>query len=286
MNPDTNIITKQYDFGGKRSIKSQYFIVRLEVFSHKSNGKVKNLDIYKLRIIRESDKYTCKEISFQHNQENEVSVPSLAGWSYNFDIKSLNKDGVDENGLMLGIPHTKFENMVDSKNKKLSIEAQYQVYSLFTYFHSLCNMTPEMYAKDLKKIGNELINDYSSTESPINLGSTFLEGSKFIHGTETINFKGLSIVDDKVCAIVGLDERGGGYIMHMKPMPLLKIKTTAGTRFWGDIYIDLDSMHVKKVNATVIDISKTSMYGMPVDITIPITTIKINSVSKEEFDKE
>jgi hypothetical protein len=72
----------------------------------------------------------------------------------------------------------------------------------------------------------------------------------------------------------------------MKPMPLLKIKTTAGTRFWGDIFIDLDSMHVKKVNANVIDISKTSMYGMPVDVTIPITTIKINSVSKEDFDKE
>jgi len=285
MKSDTNVITKQYDFGGKRSIKSQYFVVRLEVSSHKSNGKVKNLDVYKLCIIRESEKYTCKEISIQHNKEQEVSIPSLAGWSYDFDIKSLNKDGVDEHGLMLGIPHDKFENMVDSKNKKISIEAQYQVYSLFTYFHSLCNMTPEVYAKDLKKIGNELKNDYSATESPINLGSIFLEGSKFIHGTETINFKGLSIVDDKVCAIIGLDERGGGYIMHMRPMTLLRIKTVAGTRFWGDIYIDLDLMHVKKVNATVIDISKTSMYRMPVDITIPITTIKINSVSKEEFNK-
>jgi len=286
MSPDTNLLSKKFDFSNRRTDKPQYFDVRLEVFSHKSNGKVKNLDVYKLLIIRESDKYTCKEISVQHNKENEELVPSLVGWSYDFNIKSLNKDGVDENGLMLGIPHTKFENMVDSNNKKLSIEAQYQVYSLFTYFHSLCNMTPEVYAKDLKKIGNELKNDYSSTESPINLGSTFLEGSKFIHGTETIEFKGLSLVNDSICAIVGLDERGGGYIMHMKPMPLLKIKTTAGTRFWGDIYIDLDSMHVKKVNATVIDISKTSMYGMPVDVTIPITTIKINSVSKEEFDKE
>jgi len=286
MNQDSNIFSKKYDFGGKRSNKSQYFIVSLEVFSHSSNGKCKNLDVYKLCITREPDTYICKKILFQHNKEHEVSVPSLAGWSYNFDIKSLNKDGVDEQGLMLGIPHTKFEKMVDSENSKLSIEAQYQVYSLFTYFHSLCNMTPEVYAKDLKKIGNQLINDYSSTESPINLGSTFLEGSKFIHGTETIEFKGLSLVNDSVCAIVGLDEKGGGYIMHMKPMPLLRIKTVAGTRFWGDIYIDLDEMHVKKVNATVIDISKTSMYGMPVDITIPITTIKINSVSKEEFDKE
>ena len=117
MNPDTNVITRQYDFGGKRSIKSQYFVVRLEVSSHKSNGKVKNLDFYTLCIIRESEKYTCKEISFQHNKEQEVSIPSLAGWSYDFDIKSLNKDGVDEHGLMLGIPHTKFENMIDSKNK-------------------------------------------------------------------------------------------------------------------------------------------------------------------------
>ena len=54
----------------------------------------------------------------------------------------------------------------------------------------------------------------------------------------------------------------------------------------GDIYIDLDSLHVKKVNATVMDISKTTMYGMPVDITVLVTTLCIKSVQKNVFNKE
>jgi len=282
----TDIFSKKHDFNGKCSDMLQYFIVEFEVFSHGSNGKRKNIDVYKLYITREADKYICKRLLFQHNDKHEVSIPSLAGWSYSFDAKSLNKEGIDEQGLMLGISHTKFENLVDSTGAKASIEAQYQVYSAFSYFHTWCNMIPEVYAKDLKKIGDMLINDLSEVESPVNLGSKFLSGSKFMHGIETIEFRGLSIIDDTICAIVGLDERGGGYIMNMKPMPVLKVKTVGGTRYLGDIYIELDSLQVKKVNATVIDITKTTMYGMPVDITVPVTTITIKSVSKNVFDKE
>ena len=284
--PGNDIFSKKYDFSAKRSEKNQYFIVEFEVFGHASNGKRKNIDKYKLFISREGDRYTCKKILFNRNDKPVVSVPSLAGWSYIFDVKSLNKDGVDNQGQMLGIPHTKFEKLTDSTGAKLSIEAQYQVYSAFSYFHSWCNMIAENYSKDLKKIGDSIINDQSKVESPINLGSIFLDSSKFMHGIETIEFKGFCIVDDAMCAIVGYDERGGGFKMHMKPMPLLKIKTASGTRYMGDIYIDLDSLHVKKVNATVLDISKTTMYRMPVDITVLVTTLNIKSVPKNVFNKE
>jgi len=284
--PGTDIFSKKYDFGAKRSEKTQYFIVEFEVFGHASNGKRKNIDMYKLYISREGDRYTCKKVLFNRNDKPVVSVPSLAGWSYIFDVKSLDKEGVDDQGQMLGIPHTKFEKLTDSAGAKLSIEAQYQVYSAFSYFHSWCNMIAENYSKDLKKIGDSIINDESKVESPINLGSIFLTGSKFMHGIETIGFKGFSIVDDVLCAIVGYDERGGGFKMHMKPMPLLKIKTTSGTRYMGDIYIDLESLHIKKVNATVMDISKTTMYGMPVDITVLVTTLSIKSIPKNVFNKE
>ena len=284
--PSNDIFSKKYDFSAKRSEKNQYFIVEFEVFGHASNGKPKNIDKYKLFISREGDRYTCKKVLFNRNDKPVLSVPSLTGWSYIFDVKSLDKEGVDDQGQMLGIPHTKFEKLTDSAGAKLSIEAQYQVYSAFSYFHSWCNMIAENYSKDLKKIGDSIVNDESAVESPINLGSIFLDGSKFMHGIETIEFKGFCIVDDAMCAIVGYDERGGGFKMHMKPMPLLKIKTTSGTRYMGDIYIDLDSLHVKKVNATVTDISKTTMYGMPVDITVLVTTLSIKSIPKNVFNKD
>lgn len=121
---------------------------------------------------------------------------------------------------MLGIPHDKFENMTDDTGETLSFEAQYQVYSAFIYFHSWCNMLAEQGAQGLKKIGDKMVNDQSTLEHPINLGSKFLEGFKFIHGIETMEFKGLGIVDGVSCAILSADERGGGYVMHMKPMPV------------------------------------------------------------------
>ena len=121
-------------------------------------------------------------------------------------------------------------------------------------------------------------------ESPINLGSRFLEGSKFLHGIETLEFKGLSVVDGKTCAVLGFGERGGGYVMYLKPMPILKVKTVGGTSYSGDIYIDLESLWVKKITATVMDMTKTTMFGIPVERSIPITTLTIRSVGKEEFE--
>jgi len=139
-------------------------------------------------------------------------------------------------------------------------------------------MTPEKYSNDLKKVGDKVVNDLSTVESPVNLGKIFSKGSKFIHGIETIQFKGIGIVDNTMCAIISSNEREGGFNMKMKPMPVLRVKTKGGTYFGGDIYIDLDSLHIKRVQAMVMDITKTTMYGIPVQVAVPVTTITIKSI--------
>jgi len=273
-----NLLTKEYDFSGKRSEEPQNFNITTEVITHRSNGKIRYVDIFKLHLTRQVNNYTCKKMLFQHNDKPEVSVPSLENWTYNFDVDSLNNEGIDNQGLMLGIPHTKFEKLRDSRGKKVSIEAQYQIYSTFSYFHSWCNMTPEKYSKDLKKVGEKVVNDLSTVESPVNLGKVFSEGSKFIHGIETIQFKGIGVVDDTVCAIISSNECGGGFNMKMRPMPVLTVKTKGGTYYRGDIYVDLDSLHVKRVQAMVMDITKTTMYGIPVQVAVPVTMITVESI--------
>ncbi|MFC1487810.1 hypothetical protein ACFLRN_09015 [Thermoproteota archaeon] len=42
---------------------------------------------------------------------------------------------------------------------------------------------------------------------------------------------------------------------------------------------------MQKVNATIIDMTKTTMYGIPVEIALPITTLTIKSVNQELQDK-
>ena len=282
---------KEYNLEGKRSKNPQYYITQFEVAYHSSNGKQKWVDKFELYLTLEPssstgvmDKFTCKYFFAQIKGKPRVSIPSLAGWSYNFSLKSLNSEGLDEQGYMFGLPHMKFENLIDSKDQKLSIEAQYQVYSAFIYFHSYCSQLAEQSAQKLKKIGDQSVKDLTGLESPVNLGAKFLKGSKFLHGIETLEFKGLSVIDGKTCAIIGFGEKGGGYIMYIRAMPLLKVKTTGGTRFNGDMYIDLESLWVKKVNATIIDMTKTTMYGIPVEISIPVTSLEIRSVDQKEFE--
>jgi len=286
------ILEQEFNLEGNRSKKPQFYITQFEVAYHSSNGKQKWVDKFELYLtlnpssssVGDVDKFTCTKFSVQLKGGTKVTIPSLAGWSYNFNLKSLDKEGLDAKGLMFGIPHTKFEDLIDSKGQKLSIEAQYQVYSAFIYFHSYCNQLAEQSAQNLKKIGDQSVKDLTGLESPVNLGTKFLEGSKFLHGIETLEFKGLGVIDDKECAIIGFNERGGGYVMYIRPMPILKVKTVGGTRYSGDIYIDLESLWVKKVNVSIIDMTKTTMYGIPVEISIPITTLTIRSVDQKEFE--
>jgi len=286
------ILEQEFNLEGNRSKKPQFYITQFEVAYHSSNGKQKWVDKFELYLtlnpssssVGDVDKFTCTKFSVQLKGGTKVTIPSLAGWSYNFNLKSLDKEGLDAKGLMFGIPHTKFEDLIDSKGQKLSIEAQYQVYSAFIYFHSYCNQLAEQSAQSLKKIGDQSVRDLTGLESPVNLGTKFLEGSKFLHGIETLEFKGLGVIDDKECAIIGFNERGGGYVMYIRPMPILKVKTVGGTRYSGDIYIDLESLWVKKVNVSIIDMTKTTMYGIPVEISIPITTLTIRSVDQKEFE--
>ena len=39
----------------------------------------------------------------------------------------------------------------------------------------------------------------------------------------------------------------------------------------------------KKINATIIDMTKTTMYGIPVELAIPVTTLTIESVGQKVF---
>ena len=139
------MLEQEYNLTTGRSNKPQFYITQFEVAYHSSNGKQKWVDKFELYLTlnpsnnsNDADKFTCTKFSTQLKGGTKVTIPSLEDWSYNFSLKSLNKEGINGQGLMFGIPHTKFEDLIDSNGKKLSIEAQYQVYSAFIYFHSYC----------------------------------------------------------------------------------------------------------------------------------------------------
>lgn len=294
---EMSILSKEYDLGRERTTESHFYLVQHEVVTYKSNGKPKSIDIYKMRLMCEpidqstrntAYKYTCTSFTVKRKSSPEIAIPSMEGWSYEFNKQLLSKEGFDTHGQMMSIPQAKFENLADSNGAKLPIELPYQIYSTFTYFHTCCNMVVEpdqfdKYVGDFKRIGDKNESELSSSELPISLGSVILDGSKYKTGLTELEFKGLSNVDNKSCAIVGYQEIRGSWVTYIQAMPLMKVKTVGGTQIRADIYIDLASLWVQKATYIVTDITKTTLFGIPVDISTIVTTHTIHAVPKTEF---
>jgi hypothetical protein len=118
-----------------------------------------------------------------------------------------------------------------------------------------------------------------SKESPVNLGAMFLDGSVFIHGTCYIELLGLGLVDGAPCAILRIEETGGGYRMRIRPMPGMTVKSVGATRLTADVHINLETGWVERTDATVVDVTKTTLFGVPVDVSTMITDIRIRAAA-------
>ena len=101
--------------------------------------------------------------------------------------------------------------------------------------------------QSLTKIGQKIIDAGAYSEPPVNLGSQIAEGSTFKNGEITLELKGLSIIDDKPCALIEFDSGESSFKMKMQPMPDMDIEVVGGSHYKGDIYLDLESNWVIKV---------------------------------------
>ena len=212
---ELDILRKEYDLGGARSAETHYYLVQTEVLIRKPNGKRKSIDTFSLHLIvepgnqssGEADKFTCTRFTVQSEDGPEVTIPSLAGWSYEVNKQLLDDRALDNHGQLYAIPEEKFKVLIDSTGKKLSFDAAYQVYSAFVYYHSFVAYAEPIEGKgiqDLKKIGDKIVLEHSFSEDPIP-GELAAKGSVYKTGEETMEFKGLSVVDDVPCAMLGFD---------------------------------------------------------------------------------
>jgi len=287
--PELRAVVKDYYLGGERSEEPQFYHVQSKVAAHAEDGTRTSVDVYKLRLMcepgdrsaGEADKYTCTGFSLQRDGGPEVTIPALKGWSYDFNRRSLNEIDLDEQGQLFGIPHAKFEGLTDNTGASLPPEVGYQVYSTFLYFHSYCNLVraePTRKGKgiqDLKRIGDRIV--LESLEMPMAWGTWVEKGSTFKQGEMALEFKGLSVVDEAPCAIVGFDSGECSFTMIIKPMPNIEVKTVGGSHYRGDIYLDLASKWVKKVTKILVDITKTTMGDKKLASAVIETTLTIKA---------
>jgi hypothetical protein len=293
---DKEVLLREYDLVGERSKETHYYIVQSELATHSSKGVLKSTDVYREhlkvepgnRSAGEADRFTCKKFSVKRGDAPEVTIPSLKGFSYDVNKDLLDANGIDENGELYSVPEKTFEGLEDDSGAKLPFEVGYQVYSAFYYYHSYTDYAEPtsqgVGIQDLKKIGDKVIVEGSFAESPLP-GKLAKDSSFWKNGEITLAFNGLSSVDGKQCAVLGLDSGVCHWSMPMTYMPIMNLKTVGVSNYQADIYLNLESKWVLKLDMVLFEITSTSMWGIPVEKSIPATKLAVRAISKAEFDQ-
>lgn len=285
MAGDDAILKQTFDLGAERSAEVQYYVMTSKLINYALDGTRLGTDTMRIRLKcvpagvdgRKVDQYTCAGFTIEFGGAPEVEVPALRNWSYDFGPMAT---GIDEKGQVFGIDHAKFENLTDANGKPIPPDKSYHVYNAFIDFHGFCNVFAAPMAaggkgvQDLKRIGDRIVHAAANTEAPVNLGSNVAEGSTFKNGEVTLALKGLSVADDRPCAIVAYDSGASSFQMHVKPMPNMEIETVGSSHYQGDIFIDLDTRWPRKA----------TMYELVVaEARLPMPPNKVNSVIEREI---
>lgn len=239
-----------------------------------------------------SDEYTCAEFRLQIGDGPAATIPALAGWTYRFSLGE--GTGIDASGQVFGIPHAKFEELVDSRGAKLPPALRYFVYNTFIDFHGFHDVFPRPIpggggggVQDLTAVGQRIVHASAFTAPPVNLGSGIKEGSYFKNGEVTLEFKGLTVVDGAACAILAFDS-GESTLKMIMPLGADKeIVTTGGSTYRGDIYIDLATRWVRKVALDESVVSQTVLPGpAPKMDAYVIRHLLLRLISASEFEQK
>jgi hypothetical protein len=266
------LLTREYNLVPQHSKDTQYYQMESKLEKHALDGTPQGWDVYRLYLrcipsgdSSRGDEYTCLKFTVQINKAAEISIPSLTNWKYFFSL-TANRD--DKKGEVFGIDHSKFEKLTDENGKMLPFENTFHVYNAFVDFHTMsvfAEKTPTGNGvQNLKHIGDKII--HSASFSQPHEGN---DSSYFKNGEITLVLKGLSIVNEKTCAMLEYDSGESSFYVVTKPMANMTVTTRGSSHYWGDIYKDLTAGWIQKANLHELVISETTVPGM---------TNKINSV--------
>ena len=280
-----SILEQTYDLSADRSDEVQYFVMTSKLMSYALDGTRLGADTMRLRLKcvpatvdgRKVDQYTCTDFTIEFADGSKVSVAAVRNWTYVFKDTVT---GMNEKGEVLGIDHSRFENLTDTDGKPIRADKAYHVYNAFIDFHAFCDVfaRPSLCGgkgvQDLKRIGDRIVHGAAFSEPPVNLGSNVAEGSTFKNGKVTLAFKGLSVIDDAACALLAYDSGESSFQMVVTPAPNMEIRSVGSSHYQGDIYIDLASRWVRKATSHELIVSET---------TLPMPPHKANAVMEREM---
>lgn len=272
----TDLPSQEFNLTERSFDKKHRYEMRTTVIVYAPDGTRKSREIFILNLLAEPidskrTKYTCEKFVYINSEKIEKSIPSLSGWTYDFTTDNVNRS----DSLVLGISHEPFEKLKDGDGNLLAVDKSYLIYNSFIDFHAICDVFSRETNSgngigNLKKIGDKIIHAAANSKPSLNLGSNVKEGSYFQNGEVTLTLKGVSVVDNKLCALIGYDSGESSFNIQMEPMPNFAIDTKGGSHYFGDIYIDNKTKWVAKADLSEFVVSETQLHSMNTKISSPI----------------
>jgi hypothetical protein len=296
VSPSLPDLEGSFDLAGERTPQVLYFRQQTEFVHIGFDGKRTGSETYvvTLRCVpaalsgKSADEYTCGKFQVRVGDAPAITIPALAGWSYAFGTVPA---GIDDKGQVFGVPHDKFEKVIDSRGHELPVGIRYAVYNNFIDFHGFNDVFARPTKggggiQDLKMIGQKIVHAAAFSEPPVNLGSGIKSGSVFRNGEVTLEFKGVSIVDGAPCALVGYNS-GESTLRMIMPLGGDKdMETVGGSQYTGDLYIDLATRWVRKVTMDEFVITETRLPGAAPKIdAYTVRHLLIRMISQAEFEQ-
>jgi hypothetical protein len=263
---DFSLLSQKFNLAGDKEKKTQYYIMESRLITYAPDGKIAFRDLFTLSLKwvpaaiakEEKDAFTCINFKIKYGDSVEVEIPSLK--NYTFALSP----GVDAKNQIFGLDHSKFVNLIDDRGQPVPPDKSYHVFNAFVDFFSFCLVfaEPAGGGKDigtLKNIGQKIIHVSAFSEPPIHLGSGISEESYFKNGEVTLEFKGLGLLKEKPCAIIGYDSGESSFKMIATPAPDMNIITVGSSHYQGDIYKDLLTNWVQKATLHEMVVTEVSM---------------------------
>ena len=279
-----------FDLGGKRALQPQYFLLQNHYIKYAPDGDRMAHEYYKVLLScvpgEDGDVYTCHRFTIDLKGKEEKSIIELRDWTYLFHPGD---DGLDDQGQVLSIPHSQFEELTTGDGGAIDIEHSYAVYNTFIDFHAFNDVFArpsgeENGIEDLRAVGDVIVHSAAFSEPPVNLGADIKEGSVFRNGEITMLFKGVSFVNEAVCALVGFDSGESSFSMNVEAMPDMIVASNGSSHYFGDIYIDLDTHWLQKAEMAEFVVSETVVPNVDMKIHgIIEREVKIRNMDKDEF---
>ena len=283
-----------FDLSIDRKPETQHFHMQTQFIHLGFDGKRTGVETYLLRLRctpaaisgKKLDEYTCREFGLQLNGGGITTLPVLRLFTYQFNQMS----GVLDKGPMFGIPQEPFLGMKDGAGNQVPPDICYATYNNFVDFHALCDVFPRPMKfvkgiEELRSVGDRVVHPGSFTEAPVSLDGVVRPGSTFRNGELSLELKGVSLVDDRPCALVNYDSGESRLRMAFVQGAREDTIMEGGSEYAGALYIDLASGWVRKVTLHESVVTQTSSPSRPTKTPgYTVRHILLRLIGKADFE--